>query len=164
MTDSHLMFREMVQVQNTLSLTAAMTKEKIDARMRATVKDLLRHRYALEPEPIEEYNKRRGKMLQVGIVDLFTDALLHVDSSNKRRDMYNYEELNRTRPLRIYNYVQRLADICPPEHLTHLLQTSLRMTPEALISFYEASQNDAKLSDYTGQPSSIDPNVFKNHD
>ena len=164
MTEQDLMFKEMVQAQNSLSLTAAMTKEKIDAKMRATVKELLNYRYASKGNPIKKYN---GKNV---FTDHFEDSvilgelLFGPDPSGRRQVQVMNIELNRTRPLRIHNYVQRLADIFPPEHLTHLLRTSLRMTPEALISFYEANPNEAKLSDYAGQPSAIDPNVFKNHD
>ena len=155
---------EFVSARNDLRLTAERTRGKFDERMRANVKELLGYRYADIGKPIELPSETRELMEHIENADILSDVLFGANNSERRQWKRANLEWYRNRPVRVYNYVQKIADIFHPEHLTHLLRTSLRMTPEALISFYEANPNEAKLSDYAGQPSAIDPNVFKNHD
>jgi len=161
LTEPDPMFHEMIRAHNNLSITAVKTSNKFDDRMRATVKELLGYRYALEGEPIEVARERRALLWHLENADRFSDALFGVDSSKKRQFMKDNYEWNRTRPLRIYNYVQKLTDIFPSEHLTRLLSSSLTHTPEEIISLYEANKGEAKQSDYSSQPTAIDPRAFK---
>jgi len=59
--------------------------------------------------------------------------------------------------VRIYRYIKKLVDIFPAEHLTQLLSSSQLMTAEELVAFYEAKKGEAKQSDYSGEPTGIDP-------
>jgi hypothetical protein len=155
------MFQEMIRAQNNLSITAGRTKEKINSKMRATVKDLLGYRYALEGEPIEKYREREELMWHLEAADLFSDVIFGVDSSKKRQFMKDNLDWSRTRPLRIYNYVQKLADIFPPEHLNILLRISLNHTPEDTIRIFEEITGEAERGDYSGEPTGIDTTKFK---
>ena len=150
------MFQEMIRARNNLRIATAKTSYKFDAKMRATIKDLLGYRYALTAEPIKIYRQRRDLMQIIKDSDKFSDWVFGIDSSRQRQFMNNNAEWNRLRPLRIFDYVQKLADIFPPEHLTHLLASSLNHTPEEIISLYEANKGEAIQSDYDCEPTGID--------
>ncbi len=157
MTEPVPMSLEFVRARNDLRLTAERTRGRFDELMRANVKELLGYRYAEVGKPVEIPSGTRELVGHYENADILSDVLFGVNNSERR----SAREWDRNRPVRVYDYVQKLADIFSPEYLIHLLRNSLRMTPEALIDFYEAYQNEAKLSDYAGQPSAIDPNAFK---
>ena len=70
-------------------------------------------------------------------------------------------DLEYERPRRVLNYVLKIVDIIPVENLSKLIRDSQRLTADGLISRYEAVKGEAKQSDYSGQPSGIDPNAFR---
>ena len=157
MTELNQMQREMIETHNVLSFTAVRTKNKFDERMRATVKELLGYRYALETKPIEETaeaSEFRGhweNAIRLG-------NALFGGNSKEIQFWKNNAEWNRNRPIRIYDYVQKIVDIFPAEHLTRLLYSSKNLTAEELISLYEANKGEAKQNDYGGIPTGIDQN------
>lgn len=159
MTEPDPMFQEMIRVQYTLSITSARTKYKFDDKMRTTVKALLGYRYTLKGEPI--YREREEFDWHLDNASILSDIIFRVDSSKQRQLRKNEVEWKRTRPFRIYTYVQKLADIFPAEHLIQLLRSSQRLTAEELIALYEANKGEAKMSDYSGEPTGIDPTKFK---
>jgi hypothetical protein len=161
MTEPNPMHLEARRVYNSLIFTAAKTKDEIDARMRNTVKDLLDYHYALEGEEIEDVEGRKAHMQAFLISSQIADKLLGVDSSNHRQTYKNAVNWNHERPRRISDYVQKIADIVPAENLTKLIRDCQRLTAEKLISRYEAVKGEAKLSDYSGQPTGIDSNAFR---
>ena len=156
MTEPNSMLIEMNEVQNTLRITAARTKDKFDERMRTTVKDLLGTRYALEAKPVEMIPEVRELVLHWENAMRIGDAIFGENSDKQIQFLKNNAEWNKTRPVRIYNYVQKLADIFPAEHLTCLLHSSKNLTAEEFISRYESNKGEAKQNDYGGIPSGID--------
>jgi hypothetical protein len=84
------------------------------------------------------------------------DMIFGGNSDIQIQFMKNNANWNRTRPVRIHNYVQKLADIFPPEYLTRLLHSSKNLRAEELINLYEADKGEAKRSDYSGIPTGID--------
>ena len=161
MTESNPMLQEMIRVKNSMTMTSMRTKNKFDDRMRVTVKDLLDYHYAMEGESIELVNYRRDFMQVLERADILTDWIFRVNSSRRRQFMKNAAEWNGNRPIRIFNYLEKLVDIFPPEHLIDLLSSSLKHGPEEIISIYEANKGEAKLSDYGGEPTGIDLTAFK---
>lgn len=155
MSDLDLRLQEMIQVRDNMSTTAAQTRERFDAKMRDTVKDLLSYRYALEGEPIEDARKRREFMQHIENAEILSDAIFGKDPSKSRLLMKNYE-WNRGRPHRIYDYIQRLADMFPSRYLLYLLRTSLNHTAEETIAIFEADKGEALHSDYSGQQTGLD--------
>ncbi len=155
------MFQEMNRAHYFMRVTSVRTKDKFDARMRVTVKDLIRYIYAKESQPIEESSPQREFTWHLETAEKLGDLFFRVDSSSQRQFLKNVAEWNRNRPVRICDYVQKLADIFPPEHLTRLLLSSLKNTPEEIISIYEANKGEAKSSDYSGYPTGIDSSKLK---
>lgn len=164
MTESNAMFQEMVRVHDSLSGTAMRTKDKIDSRMRATVKEVINDRLIPVAEPAKKVRQGRELRMHFIIADAVSDALLGMDSSKQMQFMKNMEEWNRTRPVRIYNYVLKLVDIFPAEHLTQLLRDSLSHDAEETIRIYEPIKGEARSKDYSCEPTQIDPSSIKPHD
>lgn len=153
--------QEMEIVHDYLILVARKTKASFDNRMRVTVKELLNDRYPGKAENVEAARYREEFRQTMESAENLADALFGVDSGKRRLYIGNIQEWNRTRPSRICQYVQKLVDIFPAERLTHLLISSQHLTAEELIEFYEANKGEGKQSDYSGQPTGIDPNAFR---
>jgi hypothetical protein len=151
----------MLQIKESMNSIAIKTKDVFDAKMRATVKDLLDHHYALEGLTVEDAEGRRAHMRVIEASGQIADKLLGVDGSNFRQTYRSKMDWDYDRPRRVLEYVQKIADIIPAENLTKLIRDSQRLTAEELISRYEAMKGEAKQSDYSGQPSGIDPNAFR---
>lgn len=156
MTELGQMQQEMIQSQNILSFTAIRTKNIFDERMRSTVKELLGYRYALEAKPVEQPPEVRELVWHWENAMKIGDMIFGGNSDIQIQFMKNNANWNRTRPVRIHNYVQKLADIFPPEYLTRLLHSSKNLRAEELINLYEADKGEAKRSDYSGIPTGID--------
>jgi hypothetical protein len=154
--EKDLRLQEMTQVRNIMRTTAEKTKEKFDTRMRSTVKGLLIYRYAPKTEPADVERERRYHEAHFEIADIFSDIFFKVNNSERRQFMKEITEWARGKPLRVFLYIQKLADIFPAQYLTLLLRTSLKNTAEQTIAIYEANKGDALRSDYSGEPSGID--------
>jgi hypothetical protein len=153
LTEINQMQQEMIQAHNRLSVAAVATKSKFEDRMRATVKELLSYRYALVAKPIEENSEVPELMWHWENAMRIGDAIFGGGSENQMRALM---ERNRTRPVRVNGYVQKLVDIFPAEYLTDLLRSSLNLTAEELIYRFEANKGEATHSDYGGIPTGID--------
>ena len=160
MTEINQMQKEITQAYNGLSFAAVKTKDKFDARMRATVKDLLGARYALECKPVEVPQEVREFMDHLENAIRFGDAISGVNSDRLIQSM-KYSEWNRNQPVRIYDYVQKIIDIFPAKHLMLLLHSSKNLSAVEFISLYEANKGEAKQSDYDGIPTGIDQNQIR---
>ena len=160
--ESNSMLQELIQAHKFLSSTATITKNKFDAKMRATVKDLISHHYALKVKSIDIVRQKRMVKNHFEVSEIIGDRLFGMDTSKKLQFQKNGEEQLRTRPYRIYTYIQKLVDIFPVEHLTKLLRDSLSHTPEETILLYEANKGEAQASDYYCEPTQIDPTALKN--
>ncbi|MGD0803515.1 MAG: hypothetical protein ABSA11_05505 [Candidatus Bathyarchaeia archaeon] len=161
MTEYNHRLREMIQVKESLNSIASKTKDVFDAKMRATVKGLLDDHYALEGLTVEDAEGMRAHMRVVEVSGQIADKLLGVDGSNFRQTHRSKMDWDYDRPRRVLEYVKKIADIIPAEYLTKLISDSQRLTAEELISRYEAVKGEAKQSDYSGQPSGIDPKAFR---
>jgi hypothetical protein len=158
LTEINQMQQEMIQAHNRLSVAAVATKSKFEDRMRATVKELLSYRYALVAKPIEENSEVRESMWHWENAMRIGDAIFGGGSENQMRALM---ERNRTRPVRVNGYVQKLVDIFPAEYLTDLLRSSLNLTAEELIYRFEANKGEATHSDYGGIPTGIDQSQLR---
>ena len=148
--------QELEIAHDSLLIVARKTKNGFDGRMRATVKEMLGYRYPLKAVPAEKVRYREDFTQILESSEIFSNLIFGIDSSKQSQFMKKVE-WNRTRPERINTYIKRLADIFPAEHLSQLLSSSQLMTAEELIALYEAKKGEAKQSDYSGEPTGIDP-------
>ena len=161
MTEYNHRLGEMMHVKESLNSVAMSTRDVFTAKMRATVKGLLEYRYALEGELTEDVESRQAQMQWFEGSGKNMDKILGVDNSNFWRTYRKNMDWEYERPRRVLNYVLKIVDIIPVENLSKLIRDSQRLTAEGLISRYEAIKGEAKQSDYSGQPSGIDPNAFR---
>jgi hypothetical protein len=153
--------QDMEIVYTSLLLVARKSKKSFDDRMRTTVKELLAYRYTLKTKTVEATREMESLTQGIEAIDILTDRIFGVDSSRQRQFRRNNYEWNRKRPVRIYDYIQKLADIFPAEHLTRLLRDSQHLTEEELITLYEAKKGEAKQNDYSGYPTGVDlPKIY----
>jgi hypothetical protein len=151
---------EMQRARDSLAEAAAETQDVVEARMRSIVKRLLALRYAAPVESIEEEQTRTENRQAFERGGQLGDRILGVDTSSSRQKYMDSLDWGHDRPKRVQEYVQKIADIFPATHLTSLLRSSEEYTAEELIEFYEAVKGEAKRSDYSGQPSGIDPSMI----
>jgi len=150
-----------MHVKESLNSVSMSTRDVFTAKMRATVKGLLEYRYALQGELTEDAKGRRAHIQALEDSGLMIKKIFGVDNSNFREAYKKKMNWDYERPRRVLNYVLKMVDIIPVEDLSKLIRDSQRLTAEGLISRYEAVKGEAKQSDYSGQPSGIDPNAFR---
>jgi hypothetical protein len=141
-----------------LKITITMSMSVLDDKMRKTVKELLGYRYMLKPLSDKQKKIDEDRLLFINAAE-FADKVFGTEPREWVKSRKSYE-LERDRPVRIYDYVQKIADIFPAEHLTRLVYCSKQLSPEALIAYFEAEKGEASGSDYVGEPSGIDPSTY----
>jgi hypothetical protein len=156
LTESDSRLKEMIIVRNNMTIAAGMTKDRFDARMRMTVKDLLGYRYASLRVPIEVARGVREEVYHFELAGILGDGLVGSGPQKLRPSLGSISLWNRYRPIRVYGYLQRLVDSFPAMYLTVLLRTSLNHTAEETIALYEGNKGEAIRNDYAGQPTAID--------
>jgi hypothetical protein len=159
-TETESRLGEMNYVKNSLQHAAAEANHIVDARMRSTVKELLAYQYAPTAETVEVVKEIDSFINIIESADIFSDIIFGMDSSKNREFKRRNYEWNKARPVRLYDYVQKLADIFPAQHLIKMIHSCKSMPAEELIDFYEANKGEARQSDYGGKPTGIDLSVF----
>jgi hypothetical protein len=151
---------EMSQTRSSLEDAARRTAARFDDWMRYSVKEVLGYRYAPNAESVEEAAEKDSFMQILDSADKFSDFLFGMDSSRQREWRRGNYEWNQGRPVRVANYVQKIADIFPARFLKYLLVNGRGLTAEQLIDRFEFTKGEARRSDYAGNPSGIDLSSF----
>src|SRR5690606_24209323 len=125
-----------------------------------SVKEVLEYRYAPIVEPAKVAAEKEAFMQILDNADKFSDALFGMDSSKRIEWRRRNYEWNQARPVRVANYVQKIADIFPARFLKYLLFNGRGLTAEQLIDRFELIKGEARGSDYAGNPSGIDLSSF----
>jgi hypothetical protein len=157
LTEGDPRLKEMIIVRNNLTIAAGMTKGRFDARMRMTVKDLLGYRYSSLRVPIEVARGNWEEIFHLELAGILGDRLVGNNPQKRMPSLGSISLWNRYRPIRVYNYLQQLADIFPAMYLTDLLRTIMSHSAEETIALFERDKGEAIRNDYVGQPTAIDP-------
>lgn len=104
---------EMSQTRSSLEDAARRTAARFDDWMRYSVKEVLEYRYAPIAETVEVAAEKESFMRTLESADKFSDFLFGMDSSRQRELRRRSYEWERGRPVRVANYVQKIADIFP---------------------------------------------------
>ena len=132
------------------------TEPKCNELMRSAVKDMLNASYPVKARLVQHIKDDEvmvsAFLLGEATVGLIGGTFSREKLAARRASM----EWNKSRPRRVRDYVMKIAEIFPAEHLTELVTSSQMMNAVELIEFYEAVKGKAKQSDYAGKPSGID--------
>lgn len=151
---------EMSQTRSSLEDTARRTAPQFDDWMRYSVKEALEYRYAPFAESVEVAAEKASFMRTLDNADKFSDLLFGLDSGRQREWRRRNYEWSQRRPVRVADYVQKIADIFPARFLKYLIINCRELTAEQLIDRFEFSKGEARRSDYAGNPSGIDSSSF----